>query len=47
MDTLTLILLDMMLPGFSGDEIITKIRAFIDIPIIVISAGMGYRLRKL
>ncbi|SEF42377.1 DNA-binding response regulator, OmpR family, contains REC and winged-helix (wHTH) domain [Eubacterium ruminantium] len=33
-----MILLDMMLPGFSGDEIITKIRAFTDIPIIVISA---------
>ena len=37
-DNIDLVLLDMMLPGFSGDEIITKIRAFTDIPIIVISA---------
>ena len=37
-DNIDMILLDMMLPGFSGDEIITKIRAFTDIPIIVISA---------
>ena len=33
-----LILLDMMLPGFSGDEILMKIRTFTDIPVIVISA---------
>ena len=30
--------LDMMLPGFSGNEILTKIREFTDIPVIVISA---------
>lgn len=35
---LDMILLDMMLPGFSGNEILTKIREFTDIPVIVISA---------
>lgn len=37
-DNIDLILLDMMLPGFSGDEILTKIRSFTDIPVIVVSA---------
>lgn len=34
----SLILLDMMLPGFSGNELIGKIRRISDVPIIVISA---------
>lgn len=33
-----MILLDMMLPGFSGDELLPKFRAVTDIPVIVISA---------
>lgn len=33
-----MILLDMMLPGFSGDELLPKIRSITDIPVIVISA---------
>ncbi|MBQ6230002.1 MAG: response regulator transcription factor [Eubacterium sp.] len=37
-EKIDMILLDMMLPGFSGDEILTKIRSFTDIPVIVISA---------
>ncbi len=32
------ILLDMMLPGFSGEELLPKFRAVTDIPVIVISA---------
>ncbi len=33
-----MILLDMMLPGFSGDELLPKVRSITDIPVIVISA---------
>ena len=33
-----MVLLDMMLPGFSGDELLPKFRAVTDIPVIVISA---------
>lgn len=33
-----LIILDLMLPGLSGDEIIRKIRAYSEVPVIVISA---------
>ncbi len=33
-----MILLDMMLPGFSGDELLPRFRSFSDIPVIVISA---------
>ena len=33
-----MILLDMMLPGFSGDELLPKFRAITNIPVIVISA---------
>ena len=33
-----MILLDMMLPGFSGDELLPKVRNITDIPVIVISA---------
>ena len=33
-----MILLDMMLPGFSGDELLPKFRSVTDIPVIVISA---------
>ncbi len=33
-----MILLDMMLPGFSGDELLPKFRSLSDIPVIVISA---------
>ena len=33
-----MILLDMMLPGFSGDELLPKFRSITDIPVIVISA---------
>lgn len=33
-----MILLDMMLPGFSGDELLPKFRTITDIPVIVISA---------
>ncbi len=33
-----MILLDMMLPGFSGEELLPKFRAVTDIPVIVISA---------
>ena len=31
-----MILLDMMLPGFSGDELLPKFRSVTDIPVIVI-----------
>ena len=37
-DSIDLILLDMRLPGFSGDEILTKIRSFTDIPVIVLTS---------
>ncbi len=37
-ETFDLILLDLMLPGVMGEEIITKVRQKNDIPIIVISA---------
>lgn len=33
-----MVLLDMMLPGFSGDELLPKFREVTDIPVIVISA---------
>ena len=33
-----MILLDMMLPGYSGDELLPKFRAVTDIPVIVVSA---------
>jgi len=33
-----MILLDMMLPGFSGDELLPKFRELTDVPVIVISA---------
>ena len=33
-----MVLLDMMIPGFSGDELLPKFRAVTDIPVIVISA---------
>jgi len=33
-----MILLDMMLPGFSGDELLPRFRTITDIPVIVISA---------
>ena len=33
-----MILLDMMLPGFSGDELLPKLRSLTDVPVIVISA---------
>ena len=33
-----MVLLDMMLPGFSGDELLPKFRAITNIPVIVISA---------
>ncbi|MBR3537787.1 MAG: response regulator transcription factor [Eubacterium sp.] len=33
-----MVLLDMMLPGFSGEELLPKFRAVTDIPVIVISA---------
>jgi len=36
-----LILLDLMLPGITGEELITKVRKIKTMPIIVISAKMG------
>lgn len=39
--TFDLILLDLMLPGISGEEFITQVREESTIPIIVISAKVG------
>lgn len=38
MDTFNMILLDLMLPGVSGEQLIQNIRDKVDVPIIVISA---------
>lgn len=37
-NTLSLIILDLMLPFQSGDMVLQKIREFSDIPVIVLSA---------
>jgi DNA-binding response OmpR family regulator len=41
LDTFHLLLLDLMLPGVSGEELIREIRSSLSIPIIIISAKTG------
>lgn len=38
MDDFSLVLLDLMLPGLTGEEVLTKLRKTSDVPIIIISA---------
>lgn len=41
LDGFNLILLDLMLPGMNGEELLVKIREISDIPVIVLSAKSG------
>lgn len=40
-DTIRLILLDLMLPDFTGEQVLANIRTFSTVPIIVVSAKAG------